>query len=75
MVDTTWIYRCKTMVRLSFEFMIDMRETMISEIEYFDPEFESQDTLMNYVDNYLEAYKDWVKWKYQLIDEYKRLKV
>jgi hypothetical protein len=55
--------------------MNDMYEAMITEIRYFDPEFEGQDTLMNYVDNYLEAYRDWIRWKCQLIEEYKRLRI
>lgn len=75
MVDTIWVHRCKEMVRLSFDYMNDMYADMITEIRYFDPEFEGQDTLMNYVDNYLEAYRDWIRWKCQLIDEYKRLRI
>lgn len=75
MVDTIWVHRCKEMVHLSFEYMNNMHEAMMTEIRYFDPEFESQDTLMNYVDNYLEAYRDWIRWKCQLIDEYKRLRI
>lgn len=75
MVDTTWVHRCKDMVYLSFKYMNGMHEAMITEIECFDPEFEGQGTLMNYVDNYIEAYRDWIRWKCQLIDEYKRLRI
>lgn len=75
MVDTTWVHRAKEMVLDSFKYMNDMYEAMIVEIEYFDPEYEGLSTLMNYVENYLEAYRDWVRWKYYLIDEYKRLRI
>lgn len=75
MVDTTWVYRCKKMVCLSFKYMNGMYEAMMTEIEYYDPEFESQEMLLIYIDNYLEAYRDWLRWKCQLIDEYKRLKI
>lgn len=75
MVDTTWVHRGKEEVRLSFEYMNSMYEAMLTEIEYFDPRFEGSSTLMNYVDNYLEAYRDWIRWKCYLIDEYKRLKI
>lgn len=73
MVDTIWIHRCKDMVKASFEYMKDMEDWMIDAINSYDPRYEGPSTLLNYVDNYVEARDEWHRWKQHLLDEYKQL--
>lgn len=73
MADTIWIHRCKSMVRISFEYMKDMEDCMVHAIILYDPEYEGPDTLLNYVENYVQARDEWHRWKQNLLDEYRRL--
>lgn len=73
MVDTVRIHLCKSWVRTSFEYMKDLEECMVDKIKLYDPRYEGPDTLLNYVENYVQARDDWHRRKQNLLNEYRRL--
>lgn len=75
MIDTTEIHRWKDLLVNSFEFMNDLREGLIQDLTYYDPEFDDPDSFMSHVDLYIEIRDDYLERKRQLIEAYKRLKV